>query len=113
MVDALAVHVFENEEGLAQRRHSGVDQVRDVGMTQPREDASLALEPRLAVATDQAGVQQLDGRFPFEATVAAIGKPDLTHAAIAQRRPQGVRTDRQTCEGRLRRQRDRLVQFKL
>ncbi len=49
-VDALAVDVLEHQVRLAVRRDAGVDQLRDVRVAQPGEDAALAPEALLAVA---------------------------------------------------------------
>ena len=72
-IDALAVDVLEHEVGLAERRDAGIEEVRDVRMAQPRQDAAFAPEALLAVAADQAGVQQLDRGHALEAAVAALG----------------------------------------
>lgn len=34
---------------------------------------------------DESCVQKLDGRLPFEPTIAAVGQPDGTHASVTNR----------------------------
>jgi hypothetical protein len=85
--------VLENQERLEPARDARIDELRDVRVRQTSENPAFALEPFLAVA-GQRQVEQLDGRAPVEAPVAPVGQPDRAHAALADRRPQGVRTDR-------------------
>src|SRR5437660_75749 len=83
LVDSLALDVLENQIGLAGRGQAGIDQFRYVRMRQPAEDTALAFESLLATLPRQRNVQKLD-RYPaLEPTVAALGKPDAAHPALA------------------------------
>ena len=106
-VDAEAVHVLEHEVRLARRRHSRIDEVRDVRVGEPGENVALAPEPLFAGAPQQREVQQLDRRAPFEAAVAALGQPHAAHAALTDPRDQAVRTEGLPLQRRQRRARQR------
>ena len=84
-VDALAVHVFQDQVRLALGRDARVDQLRDVRVPEAGQDAALAAEAPLAVAAHQARVQQLHGRLAAETAVAALRQPDAAHAALPDR----------------------------
>jgi len=92
-VDLLALDVLQHEIGLTRRRDARIDEMRDVSVGEPGQDAALALESFLAGSADQARVQQLDRRQPLEPAVAAPRQPDAAHAALADERIQGVGTD--------------------
>src|SRR6202158_1537905 len=51
-IDVLSLDVFENQIRLAVGKYAGVDQVRDVRVRQPGEEAAFSLESLLAGATD-------------------------------------------------------------
>ncbi len=95
-VDPLAFDVLDHQIRLSGGRDAGVDQARDVRMGKPSKNAALALKTFLACASDQCGVQQLDGDFALETAVAAPSEPHGPHAALAERRFQCVGADRLT-----------------
>ena len=84
-VDVLALDVLQHQVGLLHRRHTGVDEVRDMRMSEPGQDAALAREPRFRVAAHQTQVQQLDRDLPVEPAIAPLSQPDGSHAAAADR----------------------------
>ncbi len=92
-VEALAVDVFQHEERLAGRRDARIDEMRDVRMREPREDAAFAPEARFARAADERRVQEFHRGAAFEAAVAAFREPDRAHAALADERHEPVRAD--------------------
>jgi hypothetical protein len=75
-----------------------VDQVRDVRMLEPREEAPLAAKPLLSRTADRGCVQDLDRGGAREAAVAALGQPDAPHPSLADERQQGVGPHRLTDE---------------
>ena len=90
LIDALPVDVLEHDVRLSERRQAGVDQSRYVRVAQPRQDARLATEPGLAVAADEAGVEQLHRGLAGEPAVAPVREPDAPHSPLAERRAQCV-----------------------
>ena len=80
-------------------------QLRDMWMCEPGEDGALAFEAFLAAASRECDVEKLHGGLTFEPPIAALGEPNATHAALADRRHQGIRTDRLASQGRVNGQR--------
>ena len=70
-----------------------VGQTSDVRMLESSQDAPLPPESLLPRAPDQARVEELDGRLPLEAAVAAPGQPHAAHAPLADRRDEHVGAD--------------------
>ena len=85
--------MLQHEERLAARRDAGIDEMRDVRMREPREDAAFAPEARFTRAADERRVQELHGGAALEAAVAAFREPDRAHAALADERDEPVRAD--------------------
>ena len=81
-VDALAVHVLENEIWLPARRDTGVDQVRDARMPQSGEKSAFTAETLFSCAADERDVQQFHGGASLEAAVAALRQPDATGSPL-------------------------------
>ena len=81
-VDRLPLDVLQHDIGLAKCRHARVNEMGNVRMGKPGQDAALAPEALLPSAADEAGVQELDRRLPLEAAVAPPGKPDVAHAPL-------------------------------
>ena len=96
----MTVDVLEHEIRLAGGRHTGIDEMRDSRMGQPREDIAFALESFFAGTTDQRDVEQLDRGAPFEPAVASFGEPDAAGSALADRRNQSVGADDLSCQRR-------------
>ena len=81
------------KNGLAVGRRSPVEKARDVRMIESREDLPLAQEaPPDSLGVD-AGLEKLHGHALLELPVAALGDPDLSHAAAPEKRDQDVGTD--------------------
>ena len=89
-VDALTVHVLEDEIRLARSRHARIDEVRDVRVGEPGENVAFAPESLFAGAAHQRDVQQLDRRASFEAAVASLRQPHAAHPALTDTRRQPV-----------------------
>src|SRR5260370_20806098 len=109
LIDVLPLDVFEEQVWLTGGRDAGVNQVRDVGMCETRENIAFAFESFLASAPEKRDVQEFDRCVPFEATIAASGQPDGAHSSLANRRLQRVgahrlSSKRRWSKGRLRAQ---------
>ena len=91
--DRFAVDVFQREVGLAVLGGAGIEQARDVGVLQPREDLPFAGEAQPQVGVGQAGAQQLQRDPALVQAVVAVGHPDLAHAAFAEQAFEPVRAD--------------------
>src|SRR5262245_15127966 len=77
-----------------------------MGMREAGEDASFTPEALLAATAEQGDVQELDRRASLEAPVTALGEPDAPHAALTDRRHQGVGAQGLSGKRRLAGQRD-------
>src|SRR6266851_9557014 len=66
-IDVLSLDVFENQIWLTVGKYAGVDQVRDVRVRQPGEEAAFSLESLLAGATDERHAQEFHRSAPDEA----------------------------------------------
>ena len=93
VVDGLALDVLHDEVGHAAGHGAAVDQPRDVGVIELREDLPLALEPRDAVLDAEAEPDHLDRRPALERLVHALGQVDGAHAAAADAPQDPVRPD--------------------
>jgi hypothetical protein len=91
--DRLAVDVFQREVGLAVLGRAGIEQARDVGVLQPREDLAFAGEAQAQVRVGEAGAQQLQCDAALVQAVVAAGHPHLAHAAFAEQALEPVRAD--------------------
>ena len=91
-IDRLAVDVLEHEIRLAGRRHARIEQLRDVRMREPRQDAAFALESILAASRERE-VQELDRHPPIESAIGALREPDRAHPAASDRRHERVGAD--------------------
>ncbi len=88
-VDALALHPFQHQVGLALRREAGIEQLRDAWVAQPRQQGALAPKALLHDRVAPPGLEELDGRVALVAAVMAPCAPDLAHAALAHGLVQG------------------------
>ena len=93
-VDALALHQFQHQIGLALGRDAGVEQLRNARVLQPRQDGALTAKAFLRAAVEKAALEQLDGGFALEAAVSALCAPDGAHAAFADAFDQRPRAQR-------------------
>ena len=93
-VDLLAFDVFQDQIRLAGRRHPGVDEMRDVRMSEAGQDAALAPEAPFAGVPDEAGVEKLHGGPSLEAAIAPPGEPHAAHPSLPDDRDERVGADR-------------------
>ena len=89
--DRGAVDVVDRHPRLPERVDAGVDEARDVGVRQPREDAAFAGEP-LRERGD-AAAHALDRDALLDRAVGAFAEPDVAHAAAADQPQQSVRPE--------------------
>src|SRR5688572_18860026 len=92
-VDWLARDVLENEVGLAAGRHARVEELRDVGMRELREQVALAHEAARVPKADERGIEELERDVALESPVGPPCQPDAAHAAVADRLDQRVRAE--------------------
>src|SRR5262249_13830945 len=90
-IDALALHVLQNEIGLATGLDARIHEARDVRVLQAREQAALAPKPLLGRGPDVGGVQELHRPLSLEPPVATMREPHGAHAAVTERPVQRVR----------------------
>jgi len=99
LVDGHPVDVLHDEIGGSVGQGAAVEQVRDVGVIELREDLPLRFEPRLDRAAEGAARYDLDGDLLLELGVGALGEIHLAHAAGAQGAQHPVRSDTLTAHG--------------
>src|ERR1700730_975847 len=87
------VDIFENEIGLARRRNSGIDKLRNVRMRKPAQNTPLTFESCLTASAHQCYVQELNCYLAFETSIAALREPHASHTALPDRRQKRVRID--------------------
>jgi Lon protease-like protein len=91
-----AFDVFKYEVRLSPRGNSGIQKFGDIRMRKPAENCSLTLESLFANSTKQPGTQELDRSLALKASIATLGQPHRSHAAISDWRNQAVRSNRLT-----------------
>jgi hypothetical protein len=84
VVDAQAVDVFHDDVGLTRRGGAAVEHARDVRVIEPGQELAFAFGAADRVGIAEQAREDLDRDALLEAAVAALGQPDLTHAAAAQ-----------------------------
>ena len=77
-----ARHVVHHKIGRAILARARVDQPRNVGMIQPRQNLALRAEPSHQLFVVEIAPQHLDGHLFFEITVGARRQVDRAHAAF-------------------------------
>src|SRR5690606_9983872 len=87
-VDRQAVHELEHQVRLTLVADPGVDQARDVRVSEPGEIASLECEALRGAA--RRAREQFYGDVAFKATVTADRSPDRAHAAAADERGKSI-----------------------
>jgi hypothetical protein len=92
-VDRLAVDVLHRDVGAAAGVHPSVEQLRDVGVVQVREDLPLLLEAAQRVGSEPIAGDQLQRDVLREAAVRALRQVDGRHAAAAEEPDDAVRPD--------------------
>jgi hypothetical protein len=80
-IDGPPLDILHDEIRNAARAGPSIEQARDVGMIERREDLSLRLEAANHVADERAGLHQLDGDASGIRGVGALGEPHRSHAA--------------------------------
>jgi hypothetical protein len=93
LVEVPAVNVLQHQIRLAGTRDAGVDETRDVRMSEARENGAFALEAFSTSAPDELGVEQLHRGLTLESAVAARREPYAAHATSAERLDQRVGAD--------------------
>ena len=84
---------LEGEVRAPVRRHSGVEELRDVRMAEGRQNVAFAAEAALHRAPGEMGVRQLEGDLAFVGAVAPGGEPDDPHPAAPELAHEGVGAD--------------------
>jgi hypothetical protein len=87
-----AVHVFHGEPGVPLVGHPAVDEPRNAGVIQPRQDLPLGLEAPDEALGVHARPDQLQRNEPLDG-FGLLGAVDHAHAAFAQRLEQAVASD--------------------
>src|SRR5688572_10062018 len=109
LIYVLTFHMFEHQITLTRSGDARIDQLRNVRMGEPSEDAALALEALLPRAIE-ADAEKLDSHTAFEPSVVAFRQPHGTHSSLAERRYQPVRADGLPAKRWLQREGDRLLE---
>ena len=91
--DRLAGDVLHCEVGPAVAGGAAVEEPRDVGVLEPREDLPLAQEALEDLAAGAAAADQFQGDLLLELPVGALREEDATHAAAPESR-ESAGTDR-------------------
>jgi hypothetical protein len=89
VVDPLALDELERQVRLPVQG-AGVEQPRDVGMVQARQEPPLALEPFRVRAGPDRGLEQLDRAPALEPSVVPGRQPHLAHPAAPEQPFDGV-----------------------
>ncbi len=90
LVEWLALHILDDQVGLAIRHRTRIDEARDVGVRQPRQHASLTTKSIESVRRVRGQVEELDRERAFEVAVAALRQPHFAHATAAEQGLDGV-----------------------
>ena len=90
--DGLAFHVLHREEGAPVVRCPAIQEPRDAGVLQPREDPPLGAEPR-EEAVRQPGAHELERDPLLERPVGALRQHDGAHPAAPDLANHPVRPD--------------------
>lgn len=83
-VDGLALDVLEYQVRLPAAGHACIEQPRDVGMSEPREQARLAADVPGGVGAETAALENLERRLALELAVVAAPEPYAPHAAATE-----------------------------
>jgi hypothetical protein len=94
-VDGFAVHVLENEIGLAVL-HASVEQTGDERVRQASEQRAFARETHAADASQPLHLWQLDCDVAFESPIVTATEPDAAHAARSELALEHVRSETAT-----------------
>ena len=90
VVDASAFNVLKHEIGLSGSGDPGIEQLRDVGMCQPREKVALPFESLFSAPAHESNVEELHCHAPFKSAVVPLCQPHAPHSAVTDLRQQGV-----------------------
>ncbi len=97
--DVGAGHVLHRVPRGAVIAHAAIEQARDAGVIQSRQDAALACEAFAQCGGIEQWADQLYRHGLFE-IVHALGTPDIAHAARAKALDQAIVADAQAAAGR-------------
>src|ERR1700751_4299369 len=92
LINLGAIYVFENKIWLSSTRYPSVNEISDVFMGEKRKNFTLSPESLFAGLSHQREIQELHGDSAFKKSIVALGKPDTSHAALANLRDQAVNT---------------------
>ena len=95
-IDRCAVDVLHDDVSGLVRQRAAVEEVRDIGMVELRQDLPLDLEPRRCAAPDRAAVHDFDRDLLLELGIGALREVDFAHAARPQGAQHAVRSDAST-----------------
>ncbi len=84
--DGLAEDELEGEVGASVRRQTTIDQLRDAGVIEARQDPPLGEETRHDLVAVEPALEELQRDPALESAVGALGEEDLAHAAATERR---------------------------
>src|SRR5689334_18718909 len=79
-----AVNILQRQVGLTILRKSGIEQARDVRVSQIREDFPFPGQPLGHDPPRQRRMDELQGYAPREQTVSSLGQPNASHAAVPE-----------------------------
>ena len=91
--DRRAVEVFHDDVGDAVIRDATIEELRDVGMLQSRQNAPLGGKQLRCVARQQSRAHELDGHRLLEEPIAALSPIDRSHAAFPDQSDNAVDPD--------------------
>jgi len=82
----MALNVLENKIRLLSRRHSRVDQFRDVCMPHAAQNVALASESLLACISHTCDIEKLHCYAPLKPSIISFCQPDTAHTTVADLR---------------------------
>ena len=89
----LARHVLHREVGPAVGGDAAIEEARDVGMLQPRQNLPLAEKAPVNLTAEGPASHELQRNLLLELAVGTIGQEHAAHAAMADLPDQAVRSD--------------------
>ncbi len=82
--DRFARDVLHDEIRKPVGRRTGIEQARDVGMIESRQNATLGVKPAQNFICVRAALENLDRHFALEGTVGPLGQVNRAHSTAAQ-----------------------------
>src|SRR5437879_6000175 len=99
-VNVVALNVLKYKKRLPGKRHSCVNEFRDVGMCQTTQNAAFALESLFTALPHQGNIENLHRYASLKPSVASFRQPDSAHSPMADLRNQSVDTESLTCQAK-------------